>query len=53
MGKGRSYMNSYADGYMRGKVVKEVGALLDNITSGGNHNPHNHKIGVWTFLRYH
>lgn len=31
MGKGRSYMNSYADGYMRGKVVKEVGALLDNI----------------------
>lgn len=24
-------MNSYADGYMRGKVVKEVGALLDNI----------------------
>lgn len=29
MGKGRSYMNSYADGYMRGKVVKEVGALLD------------------------
>lgn len=31
MGKGRSYMNSYADGYMRGKVVKEVGALLDHI----------------------
>ena len=31
MGKGRSYMNSYADSYMRGKVVKEVGALLDNI----------------------
>ena len=31
MGKGRSYMNSYADGYMRGKVVKEVGALLDNM----------------------
>lgn len=28
MGKGRSYMNSYADGYMRGKVVKEVGAPL-------------------------
>ena len=24
-------MNSYADGYMRGKVVKEVGALLDHI----------------------
>ena len=24
-------MNSYADGYMRGKVVKEVGALLDNM----------------------
>lgn len=24
-------MNSYADGYMRVKVVKEVGALLDNI----------------------
>ena len=31
MGKGRSYMNSYADGYMRGKVVKEAGALLDHI----------------------
>ena len=31
MGKGRRYMNSYADGYMRGKVVKEVGALLDHI----------------------
>ena len=31
MGKGRSYMNSYADVYMRGKVVKEVGALLDHI----------------------
>ena len=31
MVKGRSYMNSYADGYMRGKVVKEVGALLDHI----------------------
>lgn len=31
MGKGRSYMNSSADGYMRGKVVKEVGALLDNM----------------------
>lgn len=31
MGKGRSYMNSNADGYMRGKVVKEVGALLDHI----------------------
>lgn len=24
-------MNSSADGYMRGKVVKEVGALLDNM----------------------
>ena len=31
MARGRSYMNSYADGYMRGKVVKEVGALLDNM----------------------
>ena len=31
MGKGRSYMNSYSDGYMRGKVVKEVGALLDHM----------------------
>ena len=31
MARGRSYMNSYADGYMRGKVVKEVGALLDHI----------------------
>lgn len=31
MGKGRSYMNSYADGYMRVKFVKEVGALLDHI----------------------
>ena len=31
MGKGRSYMNSSADGYMRGKVVKEVGALLDHM----------------------
>ena len=31
MGKGRSYMNSYADGYMRGKVVMEVGALLDHM----------------------
>ncbi len=31
MGKGRSYMNSNADGYMRGKVVKEVGALLDHM----------------------
>lgn len=31
MGKGRSYMNSYADGYMRGKVVKEVGALLEHM----------------------
>ena len=28
MGKGRSYMNSYADGYMRGKVVKEVWTFL-------------------------
>ena len=33
MGKGRSYMKSYADGYMKGKVVKEVGALLDHIPS--------------------
>ena len=24
-------MNSYADGYMRGKVVKEVGALLEHM----------------------
>ena len=31
MGKGRSYMNSYADGYMRGQVVKEVGTLLDHM----------------------
>ena len=31
MAKGRSYMNSSADGYMRGKVVKEVGALLDHM----------------------
>ncbi len=31
MARGRSYMNSYADGYMRVKVVKEVGALLDHI----------------------
>lgn len=31
MGKGRSYMNSNADGYMRGKVVKEVGALFDHM----------------------
>ena len=31
MGKGRSYMKSSADGYMRGKVVKEVGALLDHM----------------------
>ena len=31
MARGRSYMNSYADGYMRGKVVKEVGALLDHM----------------------
>ena len=31
MGKGCSYMNSNADGYMRGKVVKEVGALLDHM----------------------
>ena len=53
MGKGRSYMNSYADGYMRGKVVKEVGALLDNILVEEITTPHNHKIGVWTFLRYH
>lgn len=31
MGKGRSYMKSSADGYMRGKVVKEVGALLEHM----------------------
>lgn len=31
MARGRSYTKSYADGYMRGKVVKEVGALLDHI----------------------
>ena len=31
MGRGRSYAKSNADGYMRGKVVKEVGALLDHI----------------------
>ena len=31
MGKGRSYMNSSTDDYMRGKVVKEVGALLDHL----------------------
>lgn len=31
MARGRSYMNSYADGYMRGKVVKEVGALLEHM----------------------
>ena len=31
MGKGRSYMNSDADAYVRGKVVKEVGALLDHM----------------------
>ena len=31
MGRGRSYAKSNADGYMRGEVVKEVGALLDNM----------------------
>lgn len=31
MGRGRSYMNSDADAYVRGKVVKEVGALLDHM----------------------
>ena len=31
MGRGRSYAKSYADGYMRGEVVKEVGALLDHM----------------------
>lgn len=31
MARGRSYTKSYADGYMRGKVVKEVGALLDHM----------------------
>ena len=31
MARGRSYMNSYADGYMKGKVVKEVGALLEHM----------------------
>ena len=31
MASGRSYMNSYADGYMRVKVVKEVGTLLDHM----------------------
>ncbi len=31
MGRGRSYKNTNADDYMRGKVVKEVGALLDDM----------------------
>ena len=31
MARGRSYTKSYADGYMRVKVVKEVGALLDHM----------------------
>lgn len=31
MAQGRGYMNSYADGYMRDKVVKEVGTLLDHM----------------------
>ena len=31
MGRGRSYAKSNADGYMRGEVVKEVGALLDHM----------------------
>lgn len=31
MGRGRSYNKSNADGYVRAKVVKEVGALLDHM----------------------
>ena len=31
MGRGRSYNKSEADAYMRGKVVKEVGALLEHM----------------------
>lgn len=53
MGKGRSYMNSSADGYMRGKVVKEVGALLDHMIVEEITTPHNNKFGVWLCLRYH
>ena len=35
MARGRSYAKSNADGFMRGEVVKEVGALLDHITYSG------------------
>ena len=31
MARGRSYAKSNADGFMRGEVVKEVGALLDHM----------------------
>ena len=53
MARGRSYMNSYADGYMRGKVVKEVGALLDHILVEEIAPPPINKNGVWACLRYH
>lgn len=48
MGKGRSYMNSYADGYMRGKVVKEVGALLDHMIVEEITTPTIIKLEFWS-----
>lgn len=53
MGKGRSYMNSSADDYMRGKVVKEVGALLDHILVEEITTPTIINLEFWPCLRYH
>ena len=39
MGKGRSYINSYADRIMREKVIEEVGTLLDHILNEGITTP--------------
>ena len=33
MTQGSGYKNSYADGYMRGKVIEEVGTLLDHMVN--------------------
>lgn len=53
MARGRSYMNSYADGYMRVKVVKEVGALLDHILVEEIATPQLIKMEFGLCLRYH
>ena len=53
MGRGRSYAKSNADGYMRGEVVKEVGALLDHMLVEEITTPKIIKMDFWTCLRYH